>query len=91
VSAGAKPPGHLVAVEIDTGSIAAGPDYIGQERAAAIRDLIAENQFAPEGREGEQFRLRLSVVERRLCWRSPTRTTRRWSATSCRSPRSAGW
>jgi uncharacterized protein (UPF0262 family) len=66
VSVGAKPRGHLVAVEIDTGSIAAGPDYIGQERAAAIRDLIAENLFVPEGREGEQFRLRLSVVERRL-------------------------
>jgi uncharacterized protein (UPF0262 family) len=61
-----KPHGHLVAVEIDAGSIAGGPTYIDQERAAAIRDLISENQFAPEGRAGEAFRLRLSVVERKL-------------------------
>jgi len=37
-----------------------------QERAAAIRDLISENLFAPEGRDGEVYRLRLSVVERKL-------------------------
>ena len=46
----AKPRGRLVAVEIDARSIAGGPGYIDQERAAAIRDLIAENLFAPEGR-----------------------------------------
>jgi uncharacterized protein (UPF0262 family) len=61
-----KPRGRLVAVEIDARSIAGGPAYINQERAAAIRDLIAENLFAPEGREGEDYRLRLSVVERKL-------------------------
>jgi uncharacterized protein (UPF0262 family) len=61
------PRGRLVAVEIDSSSIAAhGPAYIDQERAAAIRDLISENLFAPEGRAGEVFRLRLSVVDRRL-------------------------
>ena len=63
----ARPRGRLVAVEIDAGSIAAhGPTYIDQERAAAIRDLISENLFAPEGRVGEIFRLRLSVVDRKL-------------------------
>jgi uncharacterized protein (UPF0262 family) len=62
-----NPRGHLVAVEIDAGSMAAhGPAYIDQERAAAIRDLIAENLFAPEGRPGDVFRLRLSVVDRKL-------------------------
>jgi uncharacterized protein (UPF0262 family) len=58
-----------VAVEIDAGSMAAhGPGYIDQERAAAIRDLISENLFAPEGRGGggEAFRLHLSVVDRKL-------------------------
>jgi uncharacterized protein (UPF0262 family) len=61
------PRGRLVAVEIDSSSIAAhGPVYINHERAAAIRDLIAENLFAPEGRPGDAFRLRLSVVDRKL-------------------------
>jgi uncharacterized protein (UPF0262 family) len=55
-----------VAVEIDAGSIAGGPAYIDQERAAAIRDLISENLFMPEGRTGEAFRLHLSVVDRKL-------------------------
>jgi uncharacterized protein (UPF0262 family) len=58
-----------VAVEIDARSIAGGPAYIDQERAAAIRDLISENLFAPEGRDGEVFRLHLSVVDRRLVLR----------------------
>ena len=62
----ARPRGRLVAVEIDARSIAGGPAYIDQERAAAIRDLIAENLFAPEGRDGEAYRLRLSVIERKL-------------------------
>src|SRR6185295_14417844 len=62
----AKPRGRLVAVEIDARSIGGGPGYIDQERAAAIRDLIAENLFAPEGRDGEAYRLRLSVAERKL-------------------------
>ena len=63
---GIRPRGRLVAVEIDARSIAGGPAYIDQERAAAIRDLIAENLFAPEGRNSEAYRLRLSVVERKL-------------------------
>jgi uncharacterized protein (UPF0262 family) len=66
---GDNPRGHLVAVEIDSGSIAGGPPYIDQERAAAIRDLIGENLFAPEGRAGDTFRLHLSVIERRLVLR----------------------
>ncbi len=63
----AGPRGRLVAVEIDAGSMAAhGPAYIDQERAAAIRDLISENLFAPEGRPGDTFRLHLSLQDRKL-------------------------
>jgi uncharacterized protein (UPF0262 family) len=65
VSSG-EPRGRLVAVEVDLRSIAGGPAYIDQERAAAIRDLISENLFAPEGRPGDAFRLHLSVVDRKL-------------------------
>ena len=63
---GGQSRGRLVAVEIDAGSIAGGPAYIDQERAAAIRDLISENLFAPDGRDGDAFRLHLSVVDRKL-------------------------
>jgi uncharacterized protein (UPF0262 family) len=57
---------RLVAVEIDPHSIAHGPSFIDEERATAIRDLIADNQFAPVSRPGDRFRLRLSVADRRL-------------------------
>jgi uncharacterized protein (UPF0262 family) len=58
--------GRLIAVEIDSHSIAPGPSFIDEERATAIRDLIADNQFAPVGRPGDRFRLKLSVTDRRL-------------------------
>jgi len=57
---------RLIAVEIDPHSIAPGPAFIDEERATAIRDLIADNQFAPAGRPGDRFRLRLSVADRKL-------------------------
>jgi uncharacterized protein (UPF0262 family) len=55
-----------VAVEIDTHSIASGPTYIDEERASAVRDLIADNIFDPVGRNGDRFRLALSVADRKL-------------------------
>ncbi len=58
--------GRLVAVEFDSRSISPGPAYIDEERATAIRDLIADNQFSPVGRPGDRFRLRLSVADRSL-------------------------
>ncbi len=65
-----KPAGQahsrLISVEIDSHSIAPGPSFIDEERATAIRDLIADNRFAPVGRPGDRFRLRLSIADRRL-------------------------
>jgi len=63
----AKPSrGRLVAVDIDARSIAPGHAFIDEERAAAIRDLIADNLFSPIGRSGDRFQLRLSVADRKL-------------------------
>jgi uncharacterized protein (UPF0262 family) len=57
---------RLVAVDIDQATIAPVHDSIAAERDAAIRDLLTENVFTPVGREGDAFRLRLSVVDRKL-------------------------
>lgn len=62
----AKPRGRLVAVDIDAQSIAPGHAFIDEERAAAIRDLVADNLFSPIGRSGDRFRLSLSVADRKL-------------------------
>jgi uncharacterized protein (UPF0262 family) len=59
-------PGHLVAVELDPLSLSRSRSFIDAERAAAIRDLLADNRFGLAGRAGDVFRLRLSVAERRL-------------------------
>ncbi len=61
-----RPLGRLVEVDIDAASIAPGPSFIDRERAQAIRDLISDNLFAPIGRQGDRFRLRLSVSDGRL-------------------------
>jgi len=56
---------RLIAVDLDE-SIGRGPPDIEHERAVAIFDLIDENSFAPAGDKEGPFRLKLSLVERRL-------------------------
>jgi uncharacterized protein (UPF0262 family) len=58
--------GWLVAVELDTRSLATSRSFIEHERAAAIRDLIADNSFLPAGRSSGAFRLRLSIRDGKL-------------------------
>ncbi len=58
--------GRLVAVELDDTAIRRSTPYIDHERNAALRDLLADNAFAPVGRRGTEFHLRLSVANRRL-------------------------
>ena len=57
--------GHLVAVEIDPESLSATEGVVEAERRSAIRDLLADNRFAPGGRPG-LYSLRLSLADRRL-------------------------
>jgi uncharacterized protein (UPF0262 family) len=56
--------GRLVAIEVDMESLPAGGLH-EREREVAISDLLADNSFLAEGKAG-RFRLRLSVVERKL-------------------------
>ena len=58
--------GRLVAVDLDEDSLATARSFIEYERAAAIRDLIAENAFLPTGRSGGAFRIRLSIQDGKL-------------------------
>lgn len=57
---------RLIDVELDETIGQSTPD-IEHERAVAIFDLIEENSFSPVGdQEGGPYRLRLSLVEKRL-------------------------
>jgi len=58
--------GWLIAVELDTDSLATSRSFIEYERATAIRDLIAENVFLPSGQTGGAFRLGLSILDGKL-------------------------
>ena len=58
---------RLVAVELDEMSIARPHPLIEEERAAAIRDLVGDdNLFRPAGRERGRFRLKLSIESGKL-------------------------
>ena len=56
---------RLTAIELDETIGRATPD-IEHERAVAIFDLIEENDFQPVGHPAGQFRLKLSLVDKRL-------------------------
>ena len=57
--------GRLIAVDIDA-DLLSSQDFVAHERAAAIRDLIADNTFLPAGRTGGTFRLGLSIQDGKL-------------------------
>jgi uncharacterized protein (UPF0262 family) len=58
--------GRLIAVDLDEASLSTSENFVEYERAAAIRDLIAENAFLPTGRSGGAFRLNLSIQDGKL-------------------------
>ena len=57
---------RIAAVTLDEKSVLKRAKEIEDERAAAIRDLLAENQFAPTGSPGGPYTLVLSIAENRL-------------------------
>lgn len=57
---------RLVDVELDEKSISRTNPDIEHERAVAVFDLVEENSFQPAGFEGGPFRLKISLVEKRL-------------------------
>ena len=57
---------RLVGVELDEASISRSTPDIEHERAVAIYDLIEDNAFEPVGAAEGPYRLRLSLIEKRL-------------------------
>jgi uncharacterized protein (UPF0262 family) len=58
--------GRLVAVEIDPASLRPVRSFIDEERAVAVRDLLAENTFEPVAHGCGAYRLQLSVADGKL-------------------------
>ncbi len=58
--------GRLVAVDLDPASLGAATSDVEHERAVAIHDLLIASRFQPSGVEAADFRLRLSLLDRRL-------------------------
>lgn len=58
--------GRLVSVDLDEGSIGHASADVEHERRVAIYDLVEENVFEPVGDEAGEYRLRLSIAERKL-------------------------
>ncbi|MDR3496206.1 MAG: UPF0262 family protein [Ancalomicrobiaceae bacterium] len=65
-AAAEQPRTRLIEVVLDPDSIARAAPDVEHERAVAIYDLIEENSFEPLGHAGGPYRLRISLVERRL-------------------------
>ena len=57
---------RLIEVVLDPNSIARAAPDIEHERAVAVYDLIEENTFEPIGHSGGPYRLKISLIERRL-------------------------
>jgi uncharacterized protein (UPF0262 family) len=60
------PRGRLVAVVLDDTAMRQSTPHVDRERAAALRDLLADNVFVPVGRPDAEFHLRLAITDRRL-------------------------
>jgi uncharacterized protein (UPF0262 family) len=59
---------YLVDIELDEASLASNSRNVDHERQVAIYDLLENNHFQPVGHNGGPYKLRLSIVERRLVW-----------------------
>lgn len=57
---------RLVGIDLDEGSIERSTPDIEHERAIAVYDIISENHFEPASDDGGPYRLKLSVVEKKL-------------------------
>jgi uncharacterized protein (UPF0262 family) len=57
---------RIADILLDEHSVLRRSPEIEQERAAAIRDLLAQNHFVPAGSTGGPYHLHLAIVENRL-------------------------
>jgi uncharacterized protein (UPF0262 family) len=56
----------LVAITFDEASIGRASSNIEHEREVAVFDILEDNRFALDGRDGGPYALKLSIVEDRL-------------------------
>ncbi len=63
-----KPAMRIVDVELDERSIARNTPEVEHERKVAIFDLLENNSFALDDGAAGPYRLRLSIIENRLCF-----------------------
>jgi len=59
---------RLVAVTLDEASIGRGNPDQEHERAIAIYDILEENTFSLPNFDGGPFALRISLIEKKLCF-----------------------
>jgi uncharacterized protein (UPF0262 family)/protein-tyrosine-phosphatase len=57
---------RIASIHFDTRSVEKRNTEIEHERAVAVYDLLEQNHFAPTGRQGGPYDLRLGVVDNRL-------------------------
>lgn len=57
---------RLVEIELDEASLPPSTSDAEHERRVAIFDILEENKFAIEGVDGGPYKLKLSILERRL-------------------------
>jgi uncharacterized protein (UPF0262 family) len=57
---------RIAEIVLDEHSVISRNATIEHERAVAIRDLLTDNYFAPNGSEGGPYHLQLAIVENRL-------------------------
>ncbi|MEP3278136.1 MAG: UPF0262 family protein [Stappiaceae bacterium] len=57
---------RLIGIELDEKSIARANSDVEHERAVAIFDLIEENSFQPVTHTGGPYRLKISLVEKKM-------------------------
>jgi uncharacterized protein (UPF0262 family) len=58
--------GRLAAVTFDEASIGRANREVEHERAVAVYDLVADNQFKPSGHDGGPYALQLGISGNRL-------------------------
>lgn len=63
---------RLIAVTLDEASIGRGNPDQEHERAIAIYDILEENRFSLPNHDGGPYALRLSLVEKKLCFEITT-------------------
>ena len=59
---------RLVAVTLDEASIGRGNPDQEHERAIAVYDILEENTFALPGYDGGPYALRISLLDKKLCF-----------------------